>query len=218
MLPFCSDEQLLAQHLNNTHTSARTWHADGGRHTSWDLRLGDIQPAFFEVKRLSLSGRSVDRRFKIGGPRSARLHGRTRSLFGRAALNIEEWLDGEERAGFIDGTLARTLELCSAMHHELCGVGNRSDFLELCGRLSGVVEGCREAASSSISGADIAEAFQDLEGIFFVVSRPKKGGASGGPDLYLFAPKNRLPELLEFHSVSAEGVKLRYKGKLPAYD
>ena len=211
--PMLDDDQILIAHLNNSIVTGREFSLAGGRYKSYDIQLGRELPSRFEVKRLHIRDRSVDRRFKAGGPRSQTIYGRLDSKLRRAALNIEEAYASKPMLLPMGMTQDRLREILSAIHTGRHGKKNLEAFRHLCWFFELTVDGCPEAIAARPNSQRIYEGFQDLDGIFFLIDL----GQSDGRRLYYsLVPKDVIPSVVEFHSSCAEGVKLRYVGNLPA--
>ena len=210
--PLTSDELIVAHSVREQ--TGCTVEVAGSRYESFDLLIssGSLLAGKYEVKRLSRSGKSFDRRFKVGS-RSERIYGHHDSVIKAAALEAEDLLE------CFEWDIAYGVEQLDAMHcaiddakHRRHGRKFERFFYDAIASLMAVARPESSPAidrflmKQSISADDIIRGFSEISGIFLMA------GAN-----YSLVKQDEIARLIAFDSVSVEGVKLRYLGVVP-YD
>lgn len=211
--PLVTNEQLVAHTLSESGFLIRQ---AGSRYESFDLEIvqdpaGELAPGRYEVKTLSRSGSSFDRRFKVGS-RSERIYGRRDAEIKAAAMEAEDLMESPGwyyQLSVVDvDELHRTIDMALARRH-----GKKFDesFTHALTAITRVrlplgmpYRMIDKFIKGSVTNRNIAEGFSDIAGIFIVA------GAN-----YTLVKAGELTRFISFDSVSAEGVKLRYNGRVP---
>lgn len=172
--------------------------AAGSRFERYDLKILQDEKNLiygkYEIKSLSKSGNSFDRRFKIGS-RSEDVYGYYDAIIKSIALPLHDKELTDEQRNLVNQAIKR--KHGKNFYENFSKILN-DESLKIDKNL------IEKYHNFKINDCDISFAFSDIDGIFIVA----------GTNYTLIHPYY-FKSLIQFDSVSCEGVKLRYTGDLP---
>lgn len=191
--------------------------ARGGRHETFDVEVLEspsfwpdqikAEPGRYEVKRLSRSGNSFDRRFKTSGARGSRIYGRHSALIKAAALELEDNMKYLNFTGWtaedVDEVEARRC-FCLMLEDAFSDRHShrfRQAFDRICHDLVGSFPAVDRYLQAPSLDDKIMSGYSDLDGLFII-----RG------DTYTLIKRNQIPRWIGFDSFGSEGLKLRILG------